>query len=552
MLLPDLIRQAVQARGPRPRGRRYRIRRVGRPTYPTASAVAYAGALEHPARDLVHLVEVHLIANAGGLAAAAAAARQHDEYGQTLDDIINLVGTQFSQQWPPQEIERLAREQAIKLSEKNRQQLTRILSNSLGVPIFFQDGWAAPEISTWVKTNAGLITSLADQHLSDVRAMVTGSIRSGRTVQDVTRDIRERYAQELAGKPKNRAELIARDQVGKFYGNANQLRQRELGVERYVWRGVLDERERDSHREKEGNLYRWDDPPADTGHPGEDYQCRCTGEPYLADAVPEDIQGREEIMRDIARQQETLQSRERVEASPAPAPEVKLVSSIAETEETPEDISAKVFGRTTIEGGSKEKRALVNTTIQAIAQKLGSGSPATLLPGIIIKRTTRYEGAIYRDAYSGKISELVINSSGEKHHSFSLAHEIGHVVDARDAIRKGFDTSWWSSIIDASVDPNLLKVMETIKSSPEVDWIKKKLDPRGEILPISSRFQRYLLSSHELFARAFSQYMAIETGMKSMKDGLDEIREKAVYYQWADKHFKPIRQAMKKYLEGRK
>jgi len=307
MKISDLIRQAVQARGPR--GSRYRIRRVRRPTYPTAQAIAYIQSLEHPIRDLVRLVESNVIAKAGMLAESAAAARRHDEYGQTLDDIIRLVGQEFSNQWPKEELARLARAEALRLSEVNRRQLTRILSNALGVPVFFQDGWVSPEIAAWIHTNVGLITSVKDQHLSDVRALVTGAIRSGRMVQDVKRDIQNGYAADLAGKPRNRAELIARDQVGKFYGNANQLRQRELGVERYVWRGVLDQRERDSHREKEGEIFSWADPPADTGHPGEDYQCRCTAEPYLADVVPSDIPSRGDIIRDITSQQEALRDR---------------------------------------------------------------------------------------------------------------------------------------------------------------------------------------------------------------------------------------------------
>ena len=37
-----------------------------------------------------------------------------------------------------------------------------------------------------------------------------------------------------------------------------------------------------SHQEKEGNRYSWDAPPADTGHPGQDYNCRCSAQPDLS------------------------------------------------------------------------------------------------------------------------------------------------------------------------------------------------------------------------------------------------------------------------------
>lgn len=49
---------------------------------------------------------------------------------------------------------------------------------------------------------------------------------------------------------------------------------------RYVWRTRRDERVRASHRANDGRIFDWDDPPA-TGHPGEDYGCRCRAVPYV-------------------------------------------------------------------------------------------------------------------------------------------------------------------------------------------------------------------------------------------------------------------------------
>ena len=38
---------------------------------------------------------------------------------------------------------------------------------------------------------------------------------------------------------------------------------------------------RGTHKGKEGKRFKWNRPPRDTGHPGEDYQCRCTAEPII-------------------------------------------------------------------------------------------------------------------------------------------------------------------------------------------------------------------------------------------------------------------------------
>lgn len=48
----------------------------------------------------------------------------------------------------------------------------------------------------------------------------------------------------------------------------------------YIWRTRGDGKVRASHAANNGRIFSWDIPPA-TGHPGEDYNCRCTAEPYV-------------------------------------------------------------------------------------------------------------------------------------------------------------------------------------------------------------------------------------------------------------------------------
>jgi hypothetical protein len=52
-----------------------------------------------------------------------------------------------------------------------------------------------------------------------------------------------------------------------FAGLINQLRQQDLGIERYIWRSQDDAKVRDSHADYDDQVFRWDEPPAG-GHPG--------------------------------------------------------------------------------------------------------------------------------------------------------------------------------------------------------------------------------------------------------------------------------------------
>ena len=58
----------------------------------------------------------------------------------------------------------------------------------------------------------------------------------------------------------------------------------------YVWRSAGDDKVRDSHAERNGQLFAWADPPAG-GHPGTEPNCRCWAEPYYGDpAIPDALQ----------------------------------------------------------------------------------------------------------------------------------------------------------------------------------------------------------------------------------------------------------------------
>ncbi|MEM7617625.1 MAG: phage minor head protein [Pseudomonadota bacterium] len=52
----------------------------------------------------------------------------------------------------------------------------------------------------------------------------------------------------------------------------------------YIWHTQSDELVRNSHAPNHGQVFTWDNPPP-TGHPGEDYNCRCTPIPFSPSAL---------------------------------------------------------------------------------------------------------------------------------------------------------------------------------------------------------------------------------------------------------------------------
>ncbi|MGL5366858.1 MAG: minor capsid protein, partial [Cetobacterium somerae] len=91
----------------------------------------------------------------------------------------------------------------------------------------------------------------------------------GQTIAEITEAI-----QKATGIERNRANLIARDQVGNVYAESTKAQYKGIGLKKFKWITVGDSRVREEHKERNGNFYYYDDPP-DGELPGSPIACRC-------------------------------------------------------------------------------------------------------------------------------------------------------------------------------------------------------------------------------------------------------------------------------------
>ena len=279
MRLYDLIVHAK--RTARAKGQRHVTRKPTRPLPPLALEVAYMGAIqkrnEELRKTLVRIVEPRV------LQLVTSAGIRTDDWTDDLDAAMNLAKATFNGIHPEEEVAQLAQDYAFQVSAYQKKQLTNSLVKAVGVNVFFDDRGLLKKYNAFVKQNVDLITSIDQDYLDDVKTRLMSGIRAGTRVESLRATIEDRY--EVS---RGRASVIARDQVGKLYGELNRERQKSIGIDQYVWRGVEDQRERATHLSLEGNVYTWGDPPVtndqgDRNEPGQDYCCRCTAEPVLPD-----------------------------------------------------------------------------------------------------------------------------------------------------------------------------------------------------------------------------------------------------------------------------
>jgi SPP1 gp7 family putative phage head morphogenesis protein len=165
---------------------------------------------------------------------------------------------------------------AEELARFHAAQLNAQLRAAVGVDVVGSEPWLGPAIDEFTAENVALIKSIPTRFFDDLETHLKRELADGARWEQLTALVEERY-----GVAKSRAELIARDQAGKFFGDLNRVRQTDLGIERFVWRTMRDNRVREEHEERDGETYFWKDPP-DGETPGEPVLCRCYAEPDLS------------------------------------------------------------------------------------------------------------------------------------------------------------------------------------------------------------------------------------------------------------------------------
>jgi len=198
-----------------------------------------------------------------------------DDATKAISDIKKTLAKKYTET----ELKAIARKKGVSLAEYSRIATEKEFKRVVGVDMFLTDRALADTIEVFSVFNTQLSKSLIEESVNKVQSTVLSGFQSGKRWEEIATSI-EDYIDPEVGGIANRARLIARDQISKLNGQVTSERQKELGIDKYRWRTSQDERVRDSHRELEGEIFSWDNPPS-VGHPGEDFQCRCTAEPIL-------------------------------------------------------------------------------------------------------------------------------------------------------------------------------------------------------------------------------------------------------------------------------
>lgn len=191
--------------------------------------------------------------------------------------------------------ERIAQGFVTRGDVQNRQEVAKNLQNQTAIDLsayLNNSPKIADRVSAMTTANVQLISSIRSQYLDKVQNAVTQAMIKGSLNKDLAQQIKD-----IGNVTEKRAAFIARDQSAKLNASLTQARHEEVGITKYTWSTSGDERVRDSHAEKDGQVFEYANPPADTGNPGHDFNCRCVAIPYLGDILeqkPKEVEQNQE------------------------------------------------------------------------------------------------------------------------------------------------------------------------------------------------------------------------------------------------------------------
>lgn len=275
-----------------------RRRRVRPSRFPRGIEREYVRAtrnIEIAKQNLVRDLLIERLPELARLAGLRADAERYDQspWRALLDAIMRDITQRFGR---AESFAREAAEVAARdVSLFGQKELARQLRSAIGIDIFAEAPDLLEALADFEAANVSHIVTTSPANFATIENVVAQGFRSGQrasTVADALLNVMS--VQE------SRALFWARDQIGSLHGQLTRKRQKAIGIERYVWRTSRDEAVRESHRQLEGTIHSWDDPPTVGGrqvHPSEDYNCRCGSDPLIPGVEIEQT-GPEDVPRD--------------------------------------------------------------------------------------------------------------------------------------------------------------------------------------------------------------------------------------------------------------
>lgn len=207
-------------------------------------------------------------------------------------------------------------------------------------------------------------------------------------------------------------------------------------------------------------------------------------------------------------------------------------------------------------------RSKYGKDLQFALDALDSVHKDGVLPTIPLKNVNSrsYLGAYSRESLTNKAVDIVIDKSGS-HRPATLWHEVGHFLD-NQALYKGPINVVQPFASEAAITPEWAAYHTAVDASADMT-LKRSAVGKNTIVnslglntSVDQTHLAYLLRERETFARAYSQYIAVESGNGGVGSALEATQAASAAWPnphstvWQTADFEPIRVAVDNILKA--
>lgn len=129
-----------------------------------------------------------------------------------------------------------------------------------------------------------VLKDFANERIPEMRQKIQELVLKGYRQDKVQELLEKEY-----GIMSRKAKFLAQNETSIMLAEYKKVTYQEMGFDKFIWRTITDGRERDLHKQLNGTVWRYDNPPiidertGNRGLPGQTYNCRCKAVPYMDD-----------------------------------------------------------------------------------------------------------------------------------------------------------------------------------------------------------------------------------------------------------------------------
>lgn len=129
-----------------------------------------------------------------------------------------------------------------------------------------------------------VIKDFAQERIPEMRRKIQELVLKGYRTDKVQELLQKEY-----GIAARKAKFLAQNETAIMLSEYKKVTYKEMGFNKFIWRTITDGRERELHKQLNGTVWSYDNPPVidertgNRGLPGQSYNCRCMQIPYMDD-----------------------------------------------------------------------------------------------------------------------------------------------------------------------------------------------------------------------------------------------------------------------------